>query len=213
MHGHTLSPIGVTLDKVGHRFGLRWVFQELSLEIPAYSHFVIRGANGSGKSTLARILAGTLSASSGAVMTREGSATRPNVDMRQSLLIGPGNALHPDLTLTETLEFHARFRPFFPDLSPWEALNEAGLYAHRNKALGALSSGMQQRVKLALALCSASALTVLDEPCANLDANGIEWYRTRLALLVQKTTTVICSNHRPEDYLTPSGGHDLIGAD
>lgn len=132
--------------------------------------------------------------------------------MRQTLLVGPGNALHPDLTLAETLDFHARFRPYYPDLSPWEALNDAGLYAHRNKAVGALSSGMQQRVKLALALCTSSVLTVLDEPCANLDASGIEWYRTRLALLLQKTTTVVCSNHRPEDHLIPNGLHDLTAA-
>lgn len=206
------SPIGVMLENVGHRFGGRWVFRELSLQIPAGSHFVIRGANGSGKSTLARILTGTLSPSAGTACPVAESTVGGHIDMRQTLLLGPGNALHPDLTLAETLDFHARFRPYYPDLSPWEALNDAGLYAHRNKAVGALSSGMQQRVKLALALCTSSVLTVLDEPCANLDASGIEWYRTRLALLLQKTTTVVCSNHRPEDHLIPNGLHDLTAA-
>lgn len=207
------SSLGVNLENVGHRFGARWVFRDLSLQIPAGTHFVIRGANGSGKSTLARILTGTLSPSAGDLRLTADFPVDGTIDMRQTFLVGPGNALHPDLTLAETLDFHSRFRPFFPDLSPWEALNDAGLYAHRHRTLGTLSSGMQQRVKLALALCTTSVLTVLDEPCANLDASGIEWYRMRLALLMQKTTTVVCSNHRPEDYLNPNGLHDLTEVD
>ena len=62
---------------------------------------------------------------------------------------------------------------------------------------------MQQRVKLALALAAQTGLIVLDEPCANLDADGIAWYRESLQAMRGKATLVVCSNDRSEDFISP----------
>jgi ABC-type multidrug transport system ATPase subunit len=199
------------LRNCGHRFQNRWVFRGLSGQIESKSHLLIRGANGSGKSTLARILAGTLTPAEGIVgwtQTLDAVAVDPPSPL-ETLLIGPGMALHPDLTLKETIAFHEAFRPFWPDLHPWVALEQTGLTAHLEKPLRSFSSGMRQRVKLALGLCTQSNLIVLDEPSANLDAAGIRWYQELLQSTMGRTATLVCSNHRPEDHLTPDEIWDL----
>ncbi len=58
---------------------------------------------------------------------------------------------------------------------------------------------MRQRVKLALACCSASALVLLDEPTSNLDSAGEQWYlrlieRTKL----ESRLFIVCSNQKKE---------------
>jgi len=199
------------LQNCGHRFRNRWVFRGLSGQIEPNSHLLIRGANGSGKSTLARILAGTLTPTEGFA----GWSSTPDalhVDTPsplETLLVGPGMSLHPDLTLKETIAFHEHFRPFWPELQPWLVLEPTGLTAHHDKPIRSFSSGMRQRVKLALGLCTQSALVVLDEPSANLDAAGIQWYHGILQAAMAKTTTLVCSNHRQDDHLTPHQIWDL----
>lgn len=70
--------------------------------------------------------------------------------------------------------------------------------ASKNKAVKYFSSGMKQRLKLALAFCSDTALLMLDEPTSNLDTQGVDWY---LSLVEQFSTgrlTIICSNQEHE---------------
>jgi energy-coupling factor transporter ATP-binding protein EcfA2 len=59
---------------------------------------------------------------------------------------------------------------------------------------------MQQRVLLTVSLATDSALVILDEPCANLDRTGIEWYQQRLSEFPDDATLIICTNDRKEDY-------------
>jgi ABC-type multidrug transport system ATPase subunit len=53
---------------------------------------------------------------------------------------------------------------------------------------------MKQRVKLALAFFSNDPLLLLDEPCSNLDTQGIAWYREMVQEALGKRTVLIASN-------------------
>jgi len=210
-----VKPLAFEAVDLGHRFGNRWVFRGVTGTFEAGGHGVIRGANGSGKSTLGRIFTGALQASSGQV-TWDGER---RWDWRQrddlvlhTLLMAPAAALHPDLTIREACAFHGRFRAWWPGFDPISVLRDAGLDAALDKPLRNLSSGMRQRVQLTVALGTEAALVCLDEPCANLDAQGIGWYRELLAQTRSRTTTLVCSNHRKEDHLEPSWVLDLGGA-
>jgi len=57
---------------------------------------------------------------------------------------------------------------------------------------------MKQRVKLGQALFAAKPIVLLDEPCTNLDAEGIELYHRLLAELTTNKLLVICSNDEQE---------------
>lgn len=200
----TLPGISVELQGVSHAFKSRPVFNPVSMQFPAGSECLICGTNGSGKSTLGRILAGELTPSDGDVHWSHGKQ-RLEVDAlcKLSQRVSPMTALHPQLTIAELVAFQGQFLPWPSPTAAQELLNGAGLTKHMNKAYRDLSSGMQQRVKLALALASQAGLIVLDEPCANLDASGVAWYRKALQEIRGLVTLVVCSNDREEDFINP----------
>ncbi len=60
---------------------------------------------------------------------------------------------------------------------------------------------MKQKLKLALAFYSNTALLLLDEPTSNLDKQNTQWYFDRIAEQVQlKTKTIIVCSNIPEEY-------------
>ena len=81
------------------------------------------------------------------------------------------------MTLTEFLEFHQVFKPFIKGVTIENIIEEVGLAGAANKQIRDFSSGMKQRVKLAQAIFSDTPVLLLDEPCSNLDAAGIELYQ------------------------------------
>jgi len=77
-------------------------------------------------------------------------------------------------------------------------LKSAGLAGQEQKFIKHFSSGMKQRLKLLLAFYSNSPLLLLDEPCSNLDENGINWYRNILDANIGQRTIIIASNQTIE---------------
>lgn len=116
---------------------------------------------------------------------------------------GPSASLHPELTIQELIRFQGTFKAWRAGFVPEELLSSAGMQKHLHRPFKDLSSGMKQRVELALAMASNSPLLVLDEPCANLDVSGQSWFKDQLNKLKGIATVVICSNHRKEDYTDP----------
>jgi ABC-type multidrug transport system ATPase subunit len=74
----------------------------------------------------------------------------------------------------------------------------------RDKHISNFSSGMRQRVRLALAFFSQAELIFLDEPTTNLDSETIQWYHQELSTLPRTCTIFIASNLTTE---YPSQAH------
>ena len=70
--------------------------------------------------------------------------------------------------------------------------------AAADKQIRYYSSGMKQRVKLAQAIFSDSAVVLLDEPCSNLDAKGIELYHSLINTYCRERLVMVCSNDKVE---------------
>jgi ATPase subunit of ABC transporter with duplicated ATPase domains len=68
----------------------------------------------------------------------------------------------------------------------------------RDKHLANFSSGMKQRVKLALAFFTMSDLLFLDEPTTNLDADATAWYHYQLKNVPSQSVIFIASNQSSE---------------
>ena len=68
-----------------------------------------------------------------------------------------------------------------------------------DKQLVNFSSGMKQRLKLALAFYTQADVYFLDEPGTNLDRRAFEWYLTHLGQLSPHAIVFVASNN-PEEY-------------
>ena len=64
----------------------------------------------------------------------------------------------------------------------------------KDKPVRFFSSGMKQRLKLVLAICSDSPLLLLDEPTTNLDYQGMNWYRELIEKYGKGRSIIIASN-------------------
>lgn len=168
--------IQVCLNRVSHRFGGRTVFDNLSASISSGKTGIITGSNGSGKSTLLRIIAGLLEADSGDVTFEADGAYLDNQMRRQMIgMVAPDLTLYKELTGAENLTFFASLKGINADRAMLvEALTEVGLRGRGRDLVGGYSSGMRQRLKYAFALLGRPKVLLLDEPTANLDADGME---------------------------------------
>jgi ABC-type multidrug transport system ATPase subunit len=61
---------------------------------------------------------------------------------------------------------------------------------------------MKQRVKLAQAIFSDCSIVLLDEPCSNLDAKGIELYHSLIEKYCKERLVIVCSNDEVEYSFT-----------
>jgi len=99
-----------------------------------------------------------------------------------------------EFTLKEAIDFHLQFKPFLEGLRPKDLPGLLSFSNAQDKQIRHFSSGMKQRLKLVLAICSGSTLLLLDEPTTNLDNQGIDWYRSLVERFAKGRTLVVASN-------------------
>jgi ABC-type multidrug transport system ATPase subunit len=185
----------IHLQNVGKRYRLDWIFRGVDFSFKNGERYAILGPNGSGKSTLLKVLSGHLSPSKGSVsFEKQGQKIEPDVVYRQVSYAAPYIELIEEFTLEEALKFHAKLKPLMPGFNPAKLYELLALPRTRTKEIRFFSSGMKQRVKLALAVCSDTPVLLLDEPATNLDLQGIEWYKNLIADYASDRLVVIASN-------------------
>jgi heme exporter protein A len=167
--------IRLQIDHVGKTYGTRRVLQSVCADLAGGDTLVVTGRNGAGKSTLLRIIAGLLRPSQGQVhVWADGIPVRDSARRHVLGFVGADVHLYRELTAREHLRLLGRLRnlPMGPAEST-AALEQVGLGGREDEQVGGFSSGMQQRLRYALALLHRPRLLLLDEPTTNLDAAGI----------------------------------------
>jgi ATP-binding cassette subfamily C protein CydC len=171
----------ITFRDVSFRYGpdLPYVFQGLSMTLPAGSRTAILGPSGAGKSTVAALLLklaaperGSIAIGAADVMGLPAEAVRARIaylsqathlfadSVRNNLLLGDPAANDARLwAALETAQIADVVRALPDGLDAW--LTEGG---------GTLSGGQGRRLALARTLLSRAPILLLDEPCAGLDA-------------------------------------------
>lgn len=191
----------VTLHTITRSFGREVVFRDVTRTLAAGTRTAILGPNGSGKSTLLQVIGGALVPTAGSIVHRLNGRDLPQEEVyRHVSIAAPYLGLYEDLSLREVLDFHARFKPLRAGLAPADVARIAYLEKALEKPVLHFSSGMKQRLKLALAILSDTPLLLLDEPSSNLDAEAIAWFRALLRDHVDGRTLVIASNRQPAEH-------------
>nr|WP_293834181.1 ATP-binding cassette domain-containing protein [uncultured Arsenicibacter sp.] len=190
----------ITAEDIGKKYRREWIFRHVNLTLTAGTSYTFVGPNGSGKSTFLQLISGVMPATEGKLAYRLGDKTLLADDwFRQVTMAAPYLELIEELTLLELLAFHQTFKPFKNGLTTETVLERMFLSHARNKEIKYFSSGMKQRVKLGLAFFSDAPLVILDEPTANLDRQGANWYLDEVQQLGPEQILLIGSN-QPEEY-------------
>ena len=200
----------ITLTDAGKRFNREWIFRHLSYQFQPGISYGITGPNGSGKSTLLQLIAGAISPSEGKLQYQldyndpgtttavHSPSTMKDIETDRVheyiSLSAPYLEVIEEMSLVEFFRFHETFKPFMPGLAINEMMALVGLKHAANKQIRYFSSGMKQRVKLAQALFTYTPVVLLDEPCTNLDSEGISLYQELMATYGENRLVVVSSN-------------------
>ena len=155
------------------------------------------GPNGAGKSTTMRILAGSLSATTGRV--RIGGTdvlSEPKKTKRQVGYLPEAPPLYAEMRVLQYLRFCARIKQVpEPDPQIELVMRRTGLHQVGHRIIDHLSKGYRQRVGLAQALVHSPKVLILDEPASGLDPAQRVEIRNLVRELSDGDVTVILSTH------------------
>lgn len=181
---------------VSYRFRGRPAVDDLDLDVPRGIVYGFLGPNGAGKTTTLRLLLGLLRPESGEieVLGRDLREERSEILRRVGALVDTP-ALYAHLTGRENLELSRRLRDL-PGSATHRALALVGLEGAADRLVRGYSSGMRQRLGIALAILGSPDLLILDEPTNALDPAGIYEIRVLVRELVDNHgATVLLSSH------------------
>lgn len=189
----------IRLEHIGRRFNQDWIFRDISYLFRADRCYAVLGPNGSGKSTFLKLLSGQLSPSTGKIsFSLQGKNILIEEIYRYFSVTAPYLELIEEFTLEEQVSFHNVHKPFIADIDVNTLIERLSLDYARHKAIKYFSSGMKQRVKLGLACYSDTPFLLLDEPTANLDQQGTQWYENIIEETKANRIVVVCSNDERE---------------
>lgn len=187
-------------NQISKKFNKDWIFKNVSFSLTAGDVLGITGNNGSGKSTLLQILSGYRIPTNGTIELKNADVVISEENFYKHIsLSSPFLELIEEFTLVEQLDFYFRFKKAKDNLSSNELISLVLLDQHAHKQIRDFSSGMKQRVKLLLAMATDSSLLLLDEPCSNLDASGIEWYKNMMEKFSASRIVIISSNSEADE--------------
>jgi ABC-type multidrug transport system ATPase subunit len=171
------------------------VLHQLNMEVPEASIYGFLGANGAGKSTTIRTILGLLKPQSGQVQLfgQDVRAHRLSVLKRVGALI-ESPSLYQHLNGRDNLAIACQYLNL-PKARIGEVLELVNLRQAATKKVKEYSTGMKQRLGLAMALLSDPELLILDEPVNGLDPSGIIEIRNIIQELHSRGKTIFLSSH------------------
>jgi ABC-2 type transport system ATP-binding protein len=180
---------------VHYRAGKSFEIRDLSFNVPTGSIYGFLGPNGAGKTTTIHLILALLRAERGTitVLDQRIPEEAPRVLLRTGFVPEQPH-LYSNLTVDESVRYHAAFYPSWDDQRCNELLTQFRL--DRGRRVGRLSKGERGQLMVLLALANCPDLLVLDEPTDGLDP--VVRRHILMALLdyvAQRRATVLISSH------------------
>ena len=176
------------------RFGDVTAIDGLDLEVRRGEVYGFLGPNGAGKSTTINVLLGFMVPTSGAGTVLGHDVETESLAVRQSTGVLPEDfGVYDRLTARKHVQFAVDTKGAADD--PDDLLERVGLAEAADRKAGGFSTGMAQRLALAMALAGEPDLLILDEPSSGLDPNGAREMRRLVREEVDRGATVFFSSH------------------
>ena len=188
----------LALQGVVKRFGPRTALAGLDLTLRPGEVFALLGPNGAGKTTTINLILGFLRADAGTVRVRGVDAGADPVGARAHVAYIPEQvALYPALSGLENLRYFATLAGLDLAQETGRALlSEAGLAADaHDRAAGAYSKGMRQKVGIAIALARRAGMLLLDEPTSGLDPSAAAEFSGTVRAAAERGSAVLMATH------------------
>jgi heme exporter protein A len=204
------------LVDVACRRGDRVLFAGLNETLAPGELLWLRGGNGRGKTSLLRLVAGFAEPEQGRILWADAPVRGQPRFAAERVHIAHTNALKDDLSAAESLAFLARIHGRDDSAAAVRAALQAlGLAGRERTPTRHLSQGLRRRVALArLALETAPALWLLDEPFDALDVAGTAVLHELLARHRARGGSVLLTSHHLHlDAQAASAGFRILDLD
>lgn len=181
------------------RYGDFTAVNGIDFQVRKGESFGFLGPNGAGKSTTMRIIAATLTRTSGEITILGKDPEKSGPEIKAHLGVVPqADNLDQALTVEENLYIYGRYfglsKKFLkPKIE--ELLDFAQLVDKRSVKVDALSGGMKRRLTIARALVSEPEILMLDEPTTGLDPQARHILWDRLFRLKEQGVTLLITTH------------------
>lgn len=207
--------LSLQLEDVSKRFSRKLIFEPVTAQVNPGEIVAITGQNGAGKSTLLKIVSQTLPPSRGKCEWYSRSKKLDPEQVRKSIgYVAPYLELYGELTAIEHVQFVGRLHGTVIGTDAAKALLEdTGLPSQAitsERPLRAFSSGMRQRVKLAMATCITPSVLLLDEATSNLDESGIQVVTTIVRDAAARGAVVILATNEARELALASKQIEII---
>lgn len=188
--------ISISIQDLTKFYNTKVIIEGLSFQ---KNHGIIgvSGPNGSGKSTLLKCLSFLIRPKRGTIRYFENDKELLKEDIRSRIgYVAPYINLYEELTVLENARFIRDLTG--SDRSEEELiilLRELQLNDLISKPFGKLSTGQQQRTKLAVAMIRKPDILMLDEPGSNLDTSGLSMMNELMQKAKDRGTLVIIASN------------------
>lgn len=182
----------LTTKELGKNFKNKRVLSQINIHVPEGKIYCIMGPNGAGKSTLLKMISGIEKPTEGDINFKGKDWKREDLKVIGSLIEEPG--LFDNLTVEDNIKLKLKLH-HVENKDQEQILNTLGFGDHNQEKVKEFSTGMRQRLGIALAFMGNPDLVVLDEPTNGLDTFGIHELRELLMLEKKQGKTIIIASH------------------
>ncbi|MDK7953295.1 ABC transporter ATP-binding protein [Lactobacillus paragasseri] len=182
----------LTTKELGKNFKNKHVLNQINIHVPEGKIYCIMGPNGAGKSTLLKMISGIEKPTEGDINFKGENWKREDLKTIGSLIEEPG--LFDNLTVVDNIKLKLKLH-HVENKDQEQILNTLGFGDHNQEKVKGFSTGMRQRLGIALAFMGNPDLVVLDEPTNGLDTFGIHELRELLMLEKKQGKTIIIASH------------------
>lgn len=195
------APEGLTLHKVTLASETGVLLKDVSFSVPAGQITLLLGASGAGKTCTCRVAAGLLAAD-------KGQASLHGMPVKAGMVAYSAQRSE-DMLFCDQVAEDVAYGPRLAGLSGEalrmrveEALAAVGLdESLARRSPYELSGGQRRKAALAAVIAQQAPALICDEPCANLDPQGVAQVVKALAAQANAGAAVLVTTHDPEPWL------------